>query len=119
LIEAIEAGVADDAEGEQDGLGPAGRDDNVIGGERDVIPAEVIGDGLTQLEEPLGRTVGQDGIFEIAEGVEDRLRGGDIGVTYVQEMDLYTPLDGVVGIGFELPDGRGLDGASSVGDIHL
>ena len=53
--------------------------------ERDAVRAEVIGDGLAQLEEALGRPVGQDRVVEIVEGVDDGLRRRDIGVADVQE----------------------------------
>ena len=86
--EDLVAGVADDGEGEVDGLRPARRHDDVVGAERNAVGREIAGHGLAELEEALGRAVAEDGLVVGAEGVEDRPRRRDVGVADVQMVDL-------------------------------
>jgi len=110
--------AADDREGEVDGLGAAGRDEDLVRAERDAVVREVAGHGLPELQEALGRAVGQDGLAPVVEGVHHRPRGRDVGVADVEVEDLDAAGLGRVGVGLELADGRGLDVAPALRNVH-
>ena len=90
----------------------------MVFGQRNAVAAEVLGDGLPELKETLGRPIGQDFVVEGVKGVDDRPGCRDIGVADIQEINLQAPLDRVVGVGFELPDRGCLNGPSAIRNIH-
>ncbi len=112
------ADISDDGEDEVDGLGPAGRDQDLVRPEGDIVVREVAGDGLPQLKKALGRAIAQDGLAPIVEGLHHRSRGGDVGVADIDVENLDPLGFGLVGVGLQLPDRGRLDVESALGNLH-
>ena len=98
------ARIGDNGEGEGDRLASPVGDDDLLGGDLQVVVGEVFTDCLPEVGFPLGVTVGNDGSGEVPDGVDD-LRGGvDVGLADVQMVDIGAPLLSGVCEGDELPD---------------
>jgi len=72
-----------------DGLGAARRDEDLVRVEGDAVLGEIAGDGLAQLEEPLGRAIAQD---RLAPGVSTTGFGAGMSGSPILRWKTLTPL---------------------------
>ena len=113
------AGVQAAQEREKDRLAAAARDDDLIGGQFDLVPVVVRHKCLAQRPIPLGRAVLEGFPVDMLEGLQ-RLRGRrQVRLADVQLVDLHAPVLGGIGQWRQLPDRRRRHIHAPLGNVQL
>ena len=93
-------------ESEKDCLAAAGGDDDVVGGELDLVAVVVLNKCLAQRAIALRRAILERGPVDVLERLQRLRRRRQIRLADVQFVDLHAPVLGRVGQGRQLPDWR-------------
>ena len=91
-------------EGEKDCLAAAGGDDDVVGGELDLVAVVVLHKCLAQRAIALRRAILERGSVDVLERFQRLRRRRQIRLADVQFVDLHAPVLGRIGQGRQLPD---------------